>query len=363
MPTLHANGIDIYYERSGSGPAAALPQRFRRDAGDERACSSTSSPTRFDVVAHDQRGLGRTVDPARPVLDGRVRRRRGRPARRGGLGHGAASSASASVAWSRRSSRSRSRSGRAAGARLHVARWAGAVVPAARARRLADAERAAWHPSARHPLHAGVARRAPRRPGARRDDGRARRGPKSAEQRRGETRAARRASATTSATASARSRARRWSRAAATTASRRWPTARRSRRGCRGEFRRYEGGHAFFVQDPRGAPRDPRLPRRAALERRGVDELHRGVDTHELTRGAEVIDAGKCAQLPRRERGGKRLAGTGEVAVPDEHERRNCDAPGGIFDGEWLSGRRTATPPSRADRSRRSPRVGRTSGP
>jgi pimeloyl-ACP methyl ester carboxylesterase len=59
------NGVDVYYERGGDGPpllffngsgatlvsSARLIERFRQD---------------FDVVAHDQRGLGRTSVPAGP---------------------------------------------------------------------------------------------------------------------------------------------------------------------------------------------------------------------------------------------------------------------------------------------------------
>lgn len=65
MPTATINGIDVYYERAGSGSpllffngsgatlvsSAALIGRFRQH---------------FDVLAHDQRGLGRTSIPAGP---------------------------------------------------------------------------------------------------------------------------------------------------------------------------------------------------------------------------------------------------------------------------------------------------------
>jgi len=65
MPTVHVNGIDVYYERGGAGrrllflngsgatleTSALLIQPFRE---------------RFDVVAHDQRGLGRTEQPPTP---------------------------------------------------------------------------------------------------------------------------------------------------------------------------------------------------------------------------------------------------------------------------------------------------------
>ena len=65
MPTAHLNGIDIYYERSGAG----LPLLFINGSG---ATIAGSGPmvgmyaAHFDVVAHDQRGLGRTTIPEGP---------------------------------------------------------------------------------------------------------------------------------------------------------------------------------------------------------------------------------------------------------------------------------------------------------
>ena len=65
MPMIVANGISLYYERSGSGPRLL----FCNGTGSTLA---TSSPLinvfaqRFDVVAHDQRGLGRTEIPPAP---------------------------------------------------------------------------------------------------------------------------------------------------------------------------------------------------------------------------------------------------------------------------------------------------------
>jgi pimeloyl-ACP methyl ester carboxylesterase len=65
MPTIAANGIDIYYERRGSGPRLL----FFNGSG---ATLETSAPLiwsfadRFEVLAHDQRGLGRTAIPAGP---------------------------------------------------------------------------------------------------------------------------------------------------------------------------------------------------------------------------------------------------------------------------------------------------------
>src|SRR5260370_42318129 len=65
MPTILANGIEIYYERRGEGPRLL----FFNGSG---ATLETSAPLiwsfadRFDVAAHDQRGLGRTAIPLGP---------------------------------------------------------------------------------------------------------------------------------------------------------------------------------------------------------------------------------------------------------------------------------------------------------
>jgi 3-oxoadipate enol-lactonase len=65
MPTVAVNGIDVYYERAGEGP----PLLFFNGSG---ATLETSAPIieqfrrHFDVVAHDQRGLGRTSIPPGP---------------------------------------------------------------------------------------------------------------------------------------------------------------------------------------------------------------------------------------------------------------------------------------------------------
>lgn len=59
MPSIHANGIDIYYERWGEGP----PLLFFNGSGTTIA---TTKPMlepyagRFDLVVQDQRGLGQT---------------------------------------------------------------------------------------------------------------------------------------------------------------------------------------------------------------------------------------------------------------------------------------------------------------
>ena len=65
VPTASVNGIDLYYERSGEGP------RLLYLNGSGATLASTGMllqpfAARFDLVAHDQRGLGRTTVPPGP---------------------------------------------------------------------------------------------------------------------------------------------------------------------------------------------------------------------------------------------------------------------------------------------------------
>ena len=65
VPTVNANGIDLYYERWGQGPRLLL---FN---GSGSSIASSELLIRlftndFDVLVHDQRGLGRTEIPAGP---------------------------------------------------------------------------------------------------------------------------------------------------------------------------------------------------------------------------------------------------------------------------------------------------------
>ena len=65
MPTAQLNGIEIYYEREGVGP----PVLFCNGSG---ATLATTAPligvfrNGLDLLAHDQRGLGRSSIPAGP---------------------------------------------------------------------------------------------------------------------------------------------------------------------------------------------------------------------------------------------------------------------------------------------------------
>jgi 3-oxoadipate enol-lactonase len=65
VPTAAVNGIEIYYQRSGSGP----PTLFLNGSGATLAATGmmlTPFIEHFDVLAHDQRGMGRTAVPPGP---------------------------------------------------------------------------------------------------------------------------------------------------------------------------------------------------------------------------------------------------------------------------------------------------------
>src|SRR6185312_15788284 len=65
MPTVSANGIDIYYERRGEGPRLLF---FNGSGATLDLIGPMLDPftARFDVVAFDQRGLGQTEIPPGP---------------------------------------------------------------------------------------------------------------------------------------------------------------------------------------------------------------------------------------------------------------------------------------------------------
>jgi len=65
MPTARLNGIDVYYERRGDGP----PVLFLNGSGstlDGMRVLLDVFTDRVDLLAHDQRGLGRTEIPPGP---------------------------------------------------------------------------------------------------------------------------------------------------------------------------------------------------------------------------------------------------------------------------------------------------------
>ena len=257
MPTIHANGIDIYYEHKGSGPRLL----YFQGSGQTLAKSGVMVDgwaKNFEVVAHDQRGLGQTEIPPGPyemadyaadaaaLLDAvgwdscRVGRHQLR--RHGGAGvrgHLA-------------------RAGRAPRARVHLTRWRLRVVSAAHPRRPpARRGEGAGRDAARRSLHARVPRRARRRPRARRHDRRRCRARRRV--RRGAARRAARSStpaaASTCSTGSANItcptlvQAGKYDHIAppanAEVIAEHIPNA---------ELRLYEGGHIFFLQDPQAVP-------------------------------------------------------------------------------------------------------------
>jgi 3-oxoadipate enol-lactonase len=65
MPTAHLNGIDVYYEQSGEGHRLLF---LNGSGATLESTRSRISPyrARFEVLAHDQRGLGRTDIPPGP---------------------------------------------------------------------------------------------------------------------------------------------------------------------------------------------------------------------------------------------------------------------------------------------------------
>jgi 3-oxoadipate enol-lactonase len=65
MPTVNANGIDIYYERTGEGPRLLFLNGSGATLDTSRVLIDLFTP-HFDVVAHDQRGVGRTEIPPDP---------------------------------------------------------------------------------------------------------------------------------------------------------------------------------------------------------------------------------------------------------------------------------------------------------
>lgn len=66
MPTIQANGIELYYERSGSGPRVLYISGTGGDLRQKPGVSDGPLPARFDVLAYDQRGMGRAAKPDVP---------------------------------------------------------------------------------------------------------------------------------------------------------------------------------------------------------------------------------------------------------------------------------------------------------
>jgi pimeloyl-ACP methyl ester carboxylesterase len=66
VPTVSANGIEIYYERQGSGPRLLFFNGSGATLRTSGALLLRPFAERFDVLAHDQRGLGETSVPEGP---------------------------------------------------------------------------------------------------------------------------------------------------------------------------------------------------------------------------------------------------------------------------------------------------------
>jgi len=118
MSTAAVNGIELYYERRGDGPRLL----FLNGSGATLATAGMlvePFTERFETVAHDQRGLGRTSIP-RARTRWRSTPRTPWPCWTISGGTAAGWSASASGAWSPRSSRSPSPTGSSAWPGLHL---------------------------------------------------------------------------------------------------------------------------------------------------------------------------------------------------------------------------------------------------
>ncbi|MCR5880696.1 alpha/beta fold hydrolase [Phenylobacterium sp. J367] len=63
MPTARINGLNLYYERAGSGPPLLFISGTGADLRNKPNQFDGPLPRRFDMVTHDQRGLGQSDKP------------------------------------------------------------------------------------------------------------------------------------------------------------------------------------------------------------------------------------------------------------------------------------------------------------
>lgn len=66
MPTVHVNGISIYFERAGEGPPLLFISGTGGDLRNKPNQFDGPLARAFDLVSHDQRGLGRSDKPDQP---------------------------------------------------------------------------------------------------------------------------------------------------------------------------------------------------------------------------------------------------------------------------------------------------------
>jgi 3-oxoadipate enol-lactonase len=66
MPTARANGIDLYFERAGSGPRLLFISGTGGDLRNKPNVFDGPLGKSFDLLAYDQRGLGRSEKPDLP---------------------------------------------------------------------------------------------------------------------------------------------------------------------------------------------------------------------------------------------------------------------------------------------------------
>jgi 3-oxoadipate enol-lactonase len=66
MPKAHVNGLDLYYERAGSGPPLLFISGTGGDLRVKPNVFDGPLARAFDLLAYDQRGLGQSEKPDRP---------------------------------------------------------------------------------------------------------------------------------------------------------------------------------------------------------------------------------------------------------------------------------------------------------
>ncbi|MHB1924130.1 MAG: alpha/beta fold hydrolase [Acidimicrobiales bacterium] len=66
MPTVIVSGVELYYERAGSGPPLLFISGTGGDLRNQPNVFAGPLPRHFDVLAYDQRGLGRSAVPPGP---------------------------------------------------------------------------------------------------------------------------------------------------------------------------------------------------------------------------------------------------------------------------------------------------------